>query len=212
MKNKRTIFIGDVQGCYDELVLLLAELNPEKEDRVIFLGDLINRGPQPVKVLRLVYHNYESLMGNQEINYLKHYQDVKKYNEIYQKIGEKIHKWISRLPFYIEEDNFIAVHAGLEPGKTAAQSRPRVLYSIRTWDGKGRDLQNPANPPWYEFYQGSKPVIYGHWAAAGLNFMAGVKGLDSGCVYGGKLTAYILETDRIVQVPARRVYYDPFRN
>jgi len=98
------------------------------------------------------------------------------------------------------------VHAGLAPGLGIAGQDPHILMSIRTWDGKGDRLNSADDPPWYSFYKGQKPVIYGHWAAAGLTVRRHTIGLDSGCVYGNQLTAYVLETGEIIQVQAKKVY------
>lgn len=206
----RTIFIGDVHGCAEELKLLVKKLEVGSRDRVIMLGDLINRGPDPAGVVRFVYEmDFECLMGNHEDEYLRHYHGMEPYASLRKSLGEEIHAWLERRPLWIETDDFLAVHAGLEPGKHPSETSKRILVTIRTWDGKGEDLKNPDNPAWYEFYDGSRPVFYGHWARKGLNIRANTIGLDSGCVYGRALSAYILETRELVQLPALKTHYIP---
>jgi hypothetical protein len=206
----RTIFIGDVHGCVRELRAMLAKLAPTPADRVILLGDLINRGPEPVETVRYVAErDFECLMGNHEHEYLRHFQTEEKYRRLYETLGPRLHAWIEKRPLFIEDPRFMAVHAGLEPGRHPRDSRAGLLLNIRTWDGSGADLSNPANPPWYEFYHEPRPVFYGHWALRGLNLRENTFGLDSGCVYGRHLSAYILESGELVQVPAERVYYVP---
>lgn len=207
LNRKRTIFIGDVHGCLTELKDLVHEIKPTSLDRVILLGDMINRGPHQPEVVRYVYEKgFECLLGNHEYHYVSAWRHNKKYREIYENIGFDIHKWILRLPSFIETPQFIAVHAGLEPNKHPSKSPVEILSNIRTWDGVGQDLRNPKNPPWYEFYKGEKPVFYGHWAKEGLNIRENTIGLDSGCVYGNALSAYILETRSLIQVQSLKVY------
>ncbi|MEQ8350964.1 MAG: metallophosphoesterase family protein [Leptospiraceae bacterium] len=209
-ENGRTIFIGDVHGCAQELKLLVQKLELQPEDRVVMLGDLINRGPDPAGVVDFVFEQgFECLKGNHEDEYLRHYHGLEPYASLRRKIGDEKHSWIESLPLWIESDDFMAVHAGLEPYKHPSQTSPRVLLTIRTWDGSGIDLKNPDNPAWYEFYHESKPVFYGHWARRGLNIRDNTVGLDSGCVYGRALSAYILETRELVQLPALKTHYIP---
>ena len=213
MRNEsepRTIFVGDVHGCREELELMIKRLKVRSSDRIIMLGDLINRGPDPVGVVRFVYEQgFESLMGNHEDEYLRHFHGMEPYITLHRQLGPELHDWLSRRPLYIETDDFIAVHAGLEPHKHPSESARRILLTIRTWDGQGVNLKEAENPPWYDFYQDSKPVFYGHWARKGLNIRSNTYGLDSGCVYGRALSAYILETHTLVQVPALRTHYIP---
>ena len=209
-KSRRTIFIGDVHGCLLEAKALVEILHPEPQDRVIFLGDLINRGPNSTGMVRFVHDSgFESLLGNHEDDYLREFETDKKYSELRENLGDQLHEWLKERPLFIETDDFIAVHAGLEPGKHPSESSRDLLVNIRTWDGIGIDLGNPNNPPWYDFYDGSKPVIYGHWARNGLNFKSNIIGLDSGCVYGKRLTAIVLERRELVQLKALRRYYIP---
>ncbi len=209
-QRPRTIFIGDVHGCLNELQRMIRRLEVQPEDRVILLGDLINRGPDSAGCVDFVARmGYECLMGNHDQEYLDRYLETERYARLRDQLGPQLHKWLERRPHFIEDATFLAVHAGLAPGRSAARTPPRILLNIRTWDGRGRDLSNPANPPWYEFYSGEKPVFYGHWARKGLNIRDRTLGLDSGCVYGRALSACILESREVVQIAAARVYYVP---
>ncbi len=202
----RTIFIGDVHGCLVELLCLLERIRPTRKDRLIFLGDLINRGPQSAETVQFVAErNYECILGNHENHYL-HNSDQEMYKYLRKKLSKDLHHWISSLPLWIETENFIAVHAGLQPGKAPSDTPRKILLNIRTWDEKGDNLNDPTNPPWYLFYHGKKPVFYGHWASKGLNLRKNTFGLDSGCVYGGYLTSYILETGEKIDVQSQNIY------
>ena len=212
---KRTIFIGDVHGCIDELEMLLKKVDyRHARDRLIFVGDLINKGPHSLKVVELVRHlNAECIKGNHELRFIEYVKnqekDRPKWDAIKKEFGENLRDhvaWLDKLPIYIEDPEFIVVHAGLHPEKNLQQSSDYVLSNIRTWDGVGRDLNNPHHAAWYSFYNGEKLVVYGHWAVQGLNIRTHTIGLDSGCVYGKQLSALILPTREIVQVQAKRPY------
>jgi hypothetical protein len=118
--------------------------------------------------------------------------------------------WIRERPLYYETDDYIVVHAGLHPdGRHPQDTDPVLLTRIRTWDGKGEDLSNPDNPPWFDFYRGTKTVFFGHWAARGLFRRGRVQCLDGGCVYGGGLTCCRAEDGKLFSVRAERVYRPP---
>jgi serine/threonine protein phosphatase 1 len=205
--DSNVFFIGDVHGCFDELRELTLLLNLKKNDEVILLGDMINRGPLAADVLKFVYYNnYKCVTGNHEADYQKNHLTDNRYINLRRQITDEIHNWIMKLPVFIDTDEFTAVHAGLEPGVPPSASKPEILYTIRTWDGKGNNLKDPSNPPWYDFYTSEKPVFYGHWAKLGLNLRKNTFGLDSGCVYGNMLTAMELRSKKITQLKAGRIY------
>jgi hypothetical protein len=83
---------------------------------------------------------------------------------------------------------------------------PRILTQIRTWDGEGKNLNRAGDPAWFECVTPDRIVVFGHWAQRGLIDLPGFKGLDTGCVYGGKLTGWCPEEDRFLQVEAARQY------
>ena len=214
----RTIFIGDVHGCYKELKILLKEVSFEKEkDRLIFVGDLINKGPASIEVLDYVITNkFECILGNHEWGFLKALENKvyrrKRFETLYEEMGKKRDtyiEWMKNLPLFIEDKHFICIHGGLEPNIPLNKQRPEIATRIRTWGGDEEDMDNPADPPWYEFYHGEKPVIFGHWAMKGSVLRENAIGIDTGCVWGGRLTAFILEENEIVQVPALKQYRAP---
>ncbi len=199
-----------MHGCLDELQQLTELLELDPLDRVILIGDLINRGPDPAGVVRFAFERrFEAVLGNHEYHYSLTWRANKKYSALRHALGYEMHNWVIHLPAFIETESFLAVHAGLAPGVEVSATPLEILTNIRTWDGMGRDLRNANNPPWYTLYHGKKPVIYGHWAKEGLNVRKHTVGLDSGCVYGNYLTAYILESRSIVQVRSKRIYERP---
>lgn len=190
---------------------MIRTLDLSKKDRVIMLGDLINRGPDSIGVVQLVReHKFECLMGNHEHEYLNHYREIPVFKKLHDKMPGKLHDWIAERPLWIESDTFLAVHAGLFPGKHPSETPEQIVLNIRTVrpeNGFESELSNPTNKPWYEYYTGKKPVFYGHWARQGLTIRPPTYGLDSGCVYGRALSAFILESQKLVQIPAKEQYY-----
>ena len=206
-QKNRTIFIGDVHGCVNELKELTHKLIINKNDRVILLGDLIGKGYYSIETLIFVYQNcFESIVGNHDQKYKENFSTHPYYYSIYKNIPHEVHTWYMNIPNYIEEENFIAVHAGIAPGYSLSDMPLEIMHTIRTWDGKGDNLQNVKNKPWHEFYKFKKKIFYGHWAKQGLCIKKTTYGLDSGCVYGGLLSAYILEENKLVQVKAYKQY------
>lgn len=220
MTEQRTIIIGDVHGCYRELAMLLREVdaNPPS-DRLLFLGDLINKGPSSRGVWELFQSvNGVSIVGNHELSMLKILdgepnRHEKYIDDLHRDFDGELDAFaaaVRRWPLWIEEDGLMLVHAGLVPGLHPSRTDPWTLVSIRTWDGVGKDLFNSAHPPWYDFHTGQSLVVFGHWAALGGLIREHVIGLDTGCVYGGMLSCLILPERRFVRVKARQAYC-PFR-
>jgi bis(5'-nucleosyl)-tetraphosphatase (symmetrical) len=111
--------------------------------------------------------------------------------------------------------DWIAVHAGLHPKRRPEGTDVWYLTQVRYCDAEGREggasAHDPLEPapgcrPWYEHYPGPRTVIFGHWARRGLVVQERVRGLDTGCVYGGQLTGLWWPDDRLEQVQALRAY------
>ncbi len=213
--GNRTIIIGDVHGCLDELNALITKVNYRPEnDSLYFLGDVINRGPFSKKTyLRIKELNAVSLLGNHEqhlLNSIASNESNDLVVRMRQEFGSSFREFtdeIANWPLFIETEDFILVHAGLVPGKHPSESEDWMLTSIRTWDGTGNDLNNPNHPPWFDFYKSNKLVVFAHWAALGGIVRDNVIGLDSGCVYGNSLSALLLPKKKIVTVAANQVYH-----
>jgi len=115
----RTLIIGDIHGCYDELRLLLEKFNPDRSDKIFTVGDVINRGPESYKCISLLKElNAVTIMGNHEHWYLKCYpfedNTVTSFNFRRLEIEDHI-EWIRSLPYFIMTNDFIVVHAGFDP-------------------------------------------------------------------------------------------------
>ncbi len=186
-----------MHGCLVELEELIAKLKITPRDKVYFVGDLINKGPQSYEVLTLVRakENFTSIKGNHEHECLKGGED--KIARVFQRsLPEDSLKWLENLKHYIVNENFILVHGGFDPRIALEKNSLETLINVREINGL----------PWHDYYLGEKMVIYGHWARQGLKVKKNSIGLDSGCVYGGALSAYILEEREVVQVKAKKNY------
>jgi len=209
---ERVIFIGDIQGCYDEWMSLLKEVDYKPErDQLILLGDMINRGPKNLEVMTHLMNHPEikAVMGNHEYHFIRHVNRERKrksFERLERELSgftRKIVKYLKGLPMYLEGEDWIAVHGGLEPGKHPSKSSAKFLCTVREIGANGESR------PWFDFYEGHKWILFGHWSLKGLVQKERIRGLDTGCVYGGRLTAWIYPEDKLVSVPAQRMHFDP---
>ncbi len=235
MPVRRTIFVGDIQGCREELERLLALVRFDPAgDRLEPTGDLVNRGPDSLGTLRLLHSlGAGGVLGNHDIHLLRvaagKAQATKK-----DTLGallsapdrERLLAWLAARPLARTSADVLLIHAGLDPtwrdpvGQLAgldplAQHRDadfatRVRYCTARGERPPRDFPPPLFPfePWFVHRRANAgpTVVFGHWARLGLVRRPRLRGLDTGCVWGGHLTAWIAEEDRIVQVPAARAY------
>ena len=214
----RTIAIGDIHGCRAELEDLLSKISPAGDDRIIFLGDLVNRGPDSAEVLELVrgLKNRIALLGNHEwrLRSLRRGDGKAKIKAGDRALAERLHPqdWelIDQMPttFFSPELETVFVHGGFLPD-TPWQTQPaEVVTRIQVIDADGNPRKRSECPTgvfWADIWQHSTPfVIYGHTPRPSVYARPNSLCIDTGCVYGGHLTAYILPEGRLVQVPARQ--------
>jgi hypothetical protein len=206
---KRTIIFGDIHGCLDEWKELMDKLAVTAEDHLISVGDMICRGPFSAQVLDLAMSlsNFTYILGNHELRFLNSWREglipnTKSYDlETVWQMSDRFENYMNFIAskfLYAELPEAIVVHAGLRPNIPLHEQTPRDLTEIRELETDGR--------PWYEHYQGKKPVVFGHWVRREPLMRENVIGLDTGCVYGGKLSAYVLPEARIVTISARKSY------
>ncbi|HJR09751.1 MAG TPA: metallophosphoesterase, partial [Pyrinomonadaceae bacterium] len=215
--NGRTIVIGDIHGCYDELLALLDKVQAGAEDRIIAVGDLIVKGEQSREVLDLFMSDarFSSVLGNHDRAILRYWRGKKKHlNEQQEECRSELESgralyepYLRSLPLMLyAPGGHLVLHAGLRPGVALEDQSAKDLTELRTLEGK---RASPKGTPWYEVYDGERTVLFGHWPAPFVRRGARAIGLDTGCVYGYELTAYIIETGEFVQVKAARAYDDP---
>jgi hypothetical protein len=215
----RTICIGDLHGCYDEAVALLDKLAVTNDDRVIFVGDLVDRGPKPRECVDLVRENgYLCVLGNHEERTLqqRHSPDEKlKPTHLYTRRALEGHhyRWFETLPLAIvlPEYNAIVVHAGMYPNIPLQGQQNRHLLHIQHIN-PGNDPLNtkksywPSKAPpecsfWTNFWTGPERVIFGHTVTDRPLVTEFAVGIDTGACFGGNLTAVVLPSWEIVSVP-----------
>jgi hypothetical protein len=208
----RTIIIGDIHGCFDELSDLLKLVEVRTDDRVIAVGDLIVKGPKDREVLdRFIEDDrFSSVIGNHD-RALRQYwrgEPVRLTNE--QKVTAKhlesqrrYSAYLNSLPFTMNLGSHLVVHAGVRPGVPLRRQMASDLTEIRTM---GANPSSRRGVPWYTVYRGKRIVLFGHWPAKTPRLAPRAIGLDTGCVYGGRLTGYIIESNQFVSIPARRAY------
>jgi len=239
---RRTIVVGDVHGCVDELRELLERVRFRRaEDRLVLLGDLMDRGPSPVECVRLARElDAECLLGNHEEKHLRWRRHVERaaaepgYRNPMPSMGELREAenarlspdeiaWLRARPVCVDlGEDWLAVHAGFEPGRPLGEQKENRVIRIRWVDDRGLFMplkgpmsldQPPGSRYWAELWEGPLSVVYGHAVhsleapridrrSSGVTCM----GIDTGCCYGGRLTALVLPSLEVVQVQARRQY------
>ena len=214
----RTFAIGDVHGCADEFEELLNALELDPEDRVIQVGDLVNRGPDSHGVLELVRdYKVEAVMGNHELRLLRgHLEGDKKIlknydNSTIEKLTPEDWKYLKKLPKfkYGPTSDIVMVHGGFLPGSPWQTQDIELVTSIQVIDKNGNPAKRsdaPDGKPWADTWCGKPFVIYGHTPRPNVLERPGSIGIDTGCVYGGHLTAVLVEDQSLVQVRARKAY------
>jgi hypothetical protein len=192
----RTLLVGDVHSCAAELQTLLEQVQPT---RVVLLGDLFNKGPDPEGTWALVQAwGAEAVRGNHDQKVID-----RPVHKGVQKAPPAAVEWLRGLPLFLRGPGWLAVHAGLHPTLGPAGTPPAMAMNLRRWP----DDQDRGNPFWWERYEGPGLVVYGHDAVRGLVDRRPLTlGLDGGCVYGGQLCGWLAEEDRVVRVPARRAW------
>lgn len=211
--TSRTIVVGDIHGCHDELMELLEKANFSDEDRVVGVGDLVTKGPKNREVLQLFMSDarFSTVIGNHDLALRRRWLGEEIELKPAQKEAHKELKgekdaytaYFSTLPFIIDLGTHLVVHAGLRPSVELHSQTTSDLTLIRTL---GADRESDEGTPWYHVYYGEKVVLFGHWPAPEPRRGKKAIGLDTGCVYGYQLTAYIIETEEFVSVSAHRAY------
>lgn len=198
MKNERLIAIGDIHGCYHSMVDLLSKINyASATDTLIFLGDYIDRGPFPYRVVKTLQKlqkqtgrdkviclrgNHETLpMNYSEAIWMRNGGMFTLYD--YDRNGAEVQEdfgWFRSLPLYHQTEHFIFCHAGLTYPKLEENDEEDLLWG-RTW------LEDDSEPR-------EKRVVFGHTPFKKVPFLprTGDIGIDGGCVFGYQLCAMII--------------------
>ncbi|MCO8244442.1 MULTISPECIES: metallophosphoesterase family protein [unclassified Haladaptatus] len=191
--------VGDVHGCLPELESLLDELSPSDDDLVVFVGDLIRKGPDSLGVVELVRENdnLRSIRGNNEQKLLD--GDVE-----LDEFGENEIESVREFPAAISWEDALVVHGGVDPRKPLSEHSVDDLETTRSMDPDG----SYDRPFWFERYDGPRRVFFGHTVLERPVEREWAVGLDTGCVYGGELTAYDYRRDEFVTQESLRTDAD----
>ncbi|WP_255955014.1 polynucleotide kinase-phosphatase [Streptomyces odontomachi] len=228
--------VGDIHGCAAELEALLGKLgyvdgaHPEGRTAV-FVGDLVDRGPDTPGVLRRVMSMVASgdalcVPGNHE-NKLSRWLNGRtaqvRYGlaETVEQLGRESEEFRAEVRTFIDGlvshyvldgGRLVVCHAGLPEkyhGRTSGRVRSHALYGDTT--GETDEFGLPVRYPWAQDYRGRAAVVYGHTPVPTATWLNNTICLDTGCVFGGKLTALRWPERQLVDVPAERVWYEPVK-
>ncbi|MBE2197853.1 MAG: polynucleotide kinase-phosphatase [Anaerolinea sp.] len=250
--------VGDIHGCADELELLLQKLGYERIEqtespdphalffspylyrhpagrKAIFLGDLVDRGPRSLDVIRLVRQmvaagNALCVPGNHDVKLLRKLngrhvrvnhgleQTLAEIEMLPEEIREPfcretadfLHSLVSH--YVLDDGKLVVAHAGLKEklqGRASGRVRDFALYGETT--GETDEFGLPIRYNWAEAYRGRAMVVYGHTPVPAAEWLNHTINIDTGCVFGGKLTALRYPERELVSVAAARTYVEPVR-
>jgi len=221
----RLLIVGDVHGCYDELVELLAKLQPSSRDVVVSVGDFVTKGPAAAKCLALWRdRGYLAVQGNNEIKLLAHARPLLRYFAIEDRDvlrrGDLL-RYIQSWPLVVDfpRQSVTVVHGGFLPQMQVTEEEiererenvPELRWIRKKnggWKAVPKEKKRRDDVLWAEKWKGDRFVVYGHTPVREPKFDKRALGLDTGCVYGGSLTAALYDGSewRTLSVAAKRRY------
>ena len=214
----RTVIVGDVHGCLDELLALVERCGAPGDTRYVLVGDLVAKGPDSRGVVAWARtSNVEAVLGNHDVAVLNARDPDAdpaprpKHLEVAATLGLEDVGWLERRPLWLALDggapaSHLVVHAGLVPGVPLEAQERKHLLNLRSITDAGAPTKKIEGTPWAALWKGPPHVVFGHDAVRGLQRHRFATGLDTGCVYGKELTALVLPRGELVSVPARRAY------
>lgn len=233
--------IGDIHGCFDELQELLTNLGykieqdgrdfrvtPPDGRKVVFLGDLVDRGPRVTDVLRLVMGMVREntgicVPGNHDIKLHRKLRgkEVKMTHGIVETLAQleaeppeftrQVNEFLDDLVshYVLDKGGLVVAHAGMKEsmqGRGSGAVRAFALFGETT--GETDEFGLPVRYNWAADYRGHAMVVYGHTPVAEPQWLNRTVNIDTGCVFGGRLTALRYPEKEFVSVPARKTYYE----
>ncbi|MCS6798775.1 MAG: metallophosphoesterase [Myxococcota bacterium] len=210
------LIVGDVHGCLEELVALVDRYGAGRT--LVHVGDLVAKGPDSRGVV--AYCAERSVLGvrgnhDERILAWQHAVDrgltpppvAREHMRVCEELGEREWAYLRALPYVLPlpDVGVVVVHGGLVPGVPLEAQRPEHVVAMRTLrpDGTPSDRLEDG-VLWATRWPGPQEVVFGHDAISGLQRHRFATGIDTGCVYGGRLTGYLLPERRLVHVEARR--------
>jgi protein phosphatase len=231
--------IGDVHGCFDELTELLGMLcyaeqsggswrHPEGR-KLVFVGDLVDRGPKIPSVVRLVMESVSAgtalcVPGNHDVKFMRKIrgkdvqvtqglaeslQQFEAYETEYRGFSREAAEFIDKLisHYVLDDGKLVVAHAGMKEsmqGRGSGAVRDFALFGETT--GETDEFGLPVRYNWAAEYRGSAMMVYGHTPVPEPEWLNRTINIDTGCVFGGKLTALRYPERELVSVPARQTY------
>jgi predicted phosphodiesterase len=212
----RTLVVGDVHGCLDELLALLAAAGRTPADRVVLVGDLVAKGPDSAGVVRWAREsNAEAVLGNHDAHVLRAARGEVRAGPMHRAVAESLSAadiaWLEARPLFLRlgaigDRPYLVVHGGVVPGIPIEEQTRAHLLNLRSINADGEPSKRIEGTPWASLWKGPEHVVFGHDAVRGLQQHPFATGLDSGCVYGRFLTALVLPAGELVSVPAFKAY------
>ncbi|MGB0064356.1 MAG: metallophosphoesterase [Terracidiphilus sp.] len=245
-REKRGPFdiVGDVHGCFDELVALLAAMGyrieqtsgslavtPPDGRTLAFVGDLVDRGPAAPAVLKLVMAMARagtalSVSGNRDAELVRALRgrasritrgmarSLEQLAKEPESFRDEVLEFLHGLPGHLvlDEGRLVIAHAGLKEslqGRSSAEARAIALHGDLTGEKDADGL--PVHRAWAAKYRGQALVVHGHTPVSEPAWLNNTVNLDTGCAYGGHLTALRYPERAMFSIPARAIYYRPRR-
>jgi hypothetical protein len=211
----RTLVVGDVHGCLEELRALVALAGVTDDDGVVFVGDLVAKGPDSAGVIAWARERgAAAVLGNHDEHVLRARAGdagaKRSHLEVANTLTNADVDWLTALPLWVRVDvpghPHVVVHGGLVPGVPIEKQTREHLLTMRSITADGRPSKRIEGAPWGALWKGPEHAVFGHDAIRGLQRHPLATGLDTGCVYGRELTGLLLPERRLIAVPARRAY------
>jgi protein phosphatase len=234
-------FVGDVHGCADELEVLLADLGYVRDDvavwrhpagrKAVFVGDLVDRGPRIVDTLKIVMAMVGAdsalcVPGNHDLKLMRHLRgkDVQVTHGLQNSIEEldretpafrtRIADFLDGMVshYVLDDGRVVVAHAGMKEamqGRGSGKVRDFALYGETT--GETDEFGLPVRYNWAAEYRGKAIVVYGHTPVPEPEWVNRTINIDTGCVFGGRLTALRYPEKELISVSARQTYAQPAR-
>jgi protein phosphatase len=234
--------VGDVHGCYDELAQLLGKLGYAQDEnrmfippagrKLVFVGDLVDRGPKIPEVVNLARQMVEAghafcVPGNHDIKLVRalsgknvqithglgdSLEQLKTYEQSHSGFSQQTKEFLDGLVshYVFDGGNLVVAHAGMKEemqGRGSGKVREFALFGETT--GETDEFGLPIRYNWAADYRGRAMVVYGHTPVAEPEWLNRTINIDTGCVFGGKLTALRYPERELVSVPSLRTYYEP---
>lgn len=213
-----TLIIGDIHGCFAELLQLLDKAGLSAGDKIISLGDIVDRGPDSLPVVNFFRYNTHTdcVLGNHEFKHINLFwgnlKPAPSQILVIQKLSTleyaEMVNYFESMPVYCDLPEAIVIHGMLEPDIPLEQQQKRVLIGATA----GELFMKKKYPkPWYEYHHGDKPIIAGHHDYSGIGQPLIIKDkiflIDTGCCYGKNLTALLLPEFRLISVKSLKNYW-----